>query len=195
MPMSKNLKLTICLGGLLAPWLLESAGADDTNKYSATFSGFQEVGALNAETGAILSPAQGNLTLKVDKANQFINFQLTYSGFLTNVLQSHIHFGKEHVPGGVMVFFCVNPSTTPPIVKLPPPPAPMPQPCPLAGGTVTGTWTKLDVVGPTGQNVPAGDFDPLLAALRSNTAYGNIHTTAFPAGEIRGQILPSEGDN
>jgi hypothetical protein len=149
------------------------AKADDTNKYSAysaSYSGFQEVGALNAETGAILSPAQGNLTLNVDKANQFINFQLTYSGSLTNVLQSHIHFGKEHVPGGVMVFFCANPSTTPPVVKPPPPPAPMPQPCPLAGGTVTGTWTKLDVVGPTGQNVPAGDFDALLAALRSNTA-------------------------
>jgi hypothetical protein len=77
--------------------------ADDTNKYSASYSGFQEVGALNAETGAIFSPAQGSLTLNVDKGNQFINFQLTYSGFTNNVTQSHIHFGKEHVPGGIMV--------------------------------------------------------------------------------------------
>jgi hypothetical protein len=65
------------------------ARADDNNnnnQYSATLSGFQEVGGLNAETGAILSPAQGTLTLNVDRSNQFINFQLTYSGFTNNVL-------------------------------------------------------------------------------------------------------------
>ena len=38
----------------------------------------------------------------------------------------------------------------------------------------------------------AGDFDAVVAALRSNTAYANIHTTAFPAGEIRGQIRRAE---
>ena len=32
------------------------------------------------------------------------------------------------------------------------------------------------------------DFDALADALTSNTAYANIHTTALPAGEIRGQI-------
>ena len=38
-----------------------------------------------------------------------------------------------------------------------------------------------------------GDFDALTDALTSNTAYGNIHTVNFPAGEIRGQIR-REGD-
>jgi hypothetical protein len=171
-----------------AAFLLGTQGkADDTNKYSASFSGFQEVGALNAETGAIFSPGTGNLTLSVDKGNQFINFQLTYSGFTNNVTQSHIHFGKRHVPGGIMVFFCVNPPTNPP-----PAPAPTPQPCPLNGGTVTGTITASNVIGPTTQSVTPGNFNALLAALESHTAYGNIHTTAFPAGEIRGQILPSK---
>jgi hypothetical protein len=51
------------------------------------------------------------------------------------------------------------------------------------------------VVGPAAQNIPAGDFDGLLAAIQSDTAYGNIHTKNFPAGEIRGQILPSERDD
>jgi hypothetical protein len=165
--------------------------ADDTNNFSASFSGFQEIGPLGAgETGAILSPGQGNLTLNVDKGNQFINFQLTYSGFTNNVTQSHIHFGKDHVAGGIMVFFCVNPPANPP-----PPPAPTPQPCPLTGGTVTGTFAASDVIGPKTQNVTPGDFNALLAALKSNTAYGNIHTTAFPSGEIRGQILPSKKDD
>jgi hypothetical protein len=46
----------------------------------------------------------------------------------------------------------------------------------------------------TGQNVAAGDFNALVAALESNTAYGNIHTANFPSGEIRGQIRHPDDD-
>jgi hypothetical protein len=201
----KSLKWTVCLGALLAPFLLGSAEADDNNKnnqYSATFSGFQEIGPLGAnETGAIYSPATGTLKLSVDPGNQFIKYQLTYSGFTnigtkTNtVTQSHIHFGKERVAGGIMVFFCTNVSPLPPATPVPAPPANTPPPCPSTGGTVSGTLFPKDVVGPTPQNVNAGDFQALLAALKSNTAYANIHTTVFGAGEIRGQILPSENDD
>jgi len=48
--------------------------------------------------------------------------------------------------------------------------------------------TPASVIGPTPQGIVAGNFDALVAALTSNTAYGNIHTVNFPAGEIRGQI-------
>ena len=103
---AKNLRFAICVGALLAPLLLGSARAGDNNnnnQYSATLSGFQEIGSLTAPTGAILSPATGMLTLTVAQGNKSINYQLTYSGFTntatkTNtVTQSHIHFGKEHV--------------------------------------------------------------------------------------------------
>src|SRR6202040_2979422 len=77
-------------------------------EYSAKFSGFQEVGGVGAgETGAILSTGRATLKLTLDKTAQTLTYTLTYSG-LSNVLQSHIHFGKEHVAGGVMVFFCSN---------------------------------------------------------------------------------------
>jgi hypothetical protein len=150
-------------------------------EYSAKFSGFQEVGGTGAgETGAILSAGQATLKLTLDKTAQTLTYTLTYSG-LTNVLQSHIHFGKEHVAGGVMVFFCSNlgngPAGTPT--------------CPddTSGEvTVTGTVTAASVVGPTAQNITSGDFAGVVAALASNTAYGNIHTKQFPAGEIRGQV-------
>jgi hypothetical protein len=94
------------------------------------------------------------------------------------VTQAHIHFGKIHVPGGIMVFFCTNLGNGPAGTPL----------CPASGGTVTGTWTAASVVGPTGQNVTPGDFSAVIDALNSNTAYANIHTTKFPAGEIRGQV-------
>jgi hypothetical protein len=150
-------------------------------EYSVKLTGFQEVGGRGAgETGAILSTGKATLKLTLDKTAQTLSYTLTYSG-LTNVLQSHIHFGKKHVAGGIMVFFCSNlgngPAGTPA--------------CPddTSGEvTVTGTVTAAGVVGPTAQNVAAGDFAGVVAALASDTAYANIHTKQFPAGEIRGQI-------
>jgi CHRD domain len=150
-------------------------------EYSAKFSGFQEVGGLGGgETGAILSTGQATLKLTLDKTAQSLTYTLTYSG-LSNVLQSHIHFGKKHVAGGIMVFFCSNlgngPAGTPT--------------CPddTSGEvTVTGTITATGVVGPAAQNITAGNFAGVVAALASDTAYGNIHTKQFPAGEIRGQV-------
>jgi hypothetical protein len=66
---------------------------------------------------------------------------------------------------------------------------------------VSGTWTSADIVAIAGQNVVAGNFDALVDALESNTAYANIHTTsgttpdtAFPAGEIRGQVHKGDLD-
>jgi CHRD domain len=44
------------------------------------------------------------------------------------------------------------------------------------------------------QNVTAGDFDALEDALTTNTAYANVHTSNFPAGEIRGQIRGGDDD-
>jgi CHRD domain-containing protein len=149
--------------------------------YSAKLSGFEEVGGLGAgETGAVLSTGEATVKLHLDKAAETLTYDLTYSG-LVNVLQSHIHFGKEHVAGGVMVFFCTNlgngPAGTPA--------------CPDDTGgqvTVSGTIKAADVVGPTAQNVTVGDFDAIVSALASDTAYANIHTKQFPAGEIRGQV-------
>jgi hypothetical protein len=169
-----------------APLMLFGADAGAAD-FSAAFSGFEEVGALNSETGAIFSPGQATLDLHLDRQARTITFKLTYSGLSAPVAQSHIHFGKRHVPGGVMVFFCTNlnngPSGT--------------QACPASTGivTVTGMFTGASVVGPAAQHVTPGDFDALVAALDSDTAYGNIHTTNFPAGEIRGQIRRSDADD
>jgi len=57
-----------------------------------------------------------------------------------------------------------------------------------ASGTVTGQVTAASVVGPTGQGIAVGNFAAVIAAIQSNTAYANVHSTAFPAGEIRGQV-------
>jgi hypothetical protein len=151
----------------------------DQDHFSAKLSGFEEVGAVGAgQTGAILSAGTATLDLDLDRNSQVINFTLTYSGLSAPVTQAHIHFGKRHVGGGVMVFFCSNLNNGPAGT----------QACPAGGGTVSGSITAAGVVGPAAQGVTAGNFDAVVQALDSNTAYANIHTTSFPAGEIRGQV-------
>jgi hypothetical protein len=66
----------------------------------------------------------------------------------------------------------------------------------LAGASLAiGMISATGVVGPTAQNITAGDFAGVVAALASNTAYGNIHTKQFPAGEIRGQVHAERRNN
>jgi hypothetical protein len=162
-----------------------SAAAAHAEHFSANFSGFQELGALNAETGAILSNGTATLDLDLDQNAHTLTFKLTFANLSTPVTQAHIHFGRNHVPGGVIVFFCTNLNNSPVST----------QACPAGGGTVTGTLKAGEVVGPAGQNITVGDFDGLEDALTSNSAYGNIHTTKFPAGEIRGQIHRGDHDD
>ena len=156
----------------------------NAQEFHARFSGVNEVGALNAETGAILSDGQGTVDLKLNKNASTLAYTLTYSGLSAPVTQAHIHFGKVHTPGGIFVFFCTNlgngPAGTPA--------------CPSNGGTVTGTIGPAGVIAVPGQNIQAGDFDAVVDAITSDTAYANIHTTKFPAGEIRAQIRHGGGD-
>lgn len=171
---------------LAAGMFVVSSVPAHAQEFFTKLSGFQEVGGLGAgETGAILSPGEASLKLTLDKDAQKVTYALTYSfPSATTVTQSHIHFGKEHVAGNIIVYFCVGTGVTPP-----PAPAAIPPACPASAGTVTGTITPQDVTAKAAaQNIPAGDFAALVAALESDTAYANIHTTAFPAGEIRGQI-------
>src|SRR5437899_12285909 len=139
-----------------------SASYAYAEEFFARLNGFQELGAQNNETGAILSGATGTLNLKLDKNSGTATFTLTYSNVGTTppktgtVTQAHIHFGKVHSAGGVLVFFCTNVSNGPAGTQT--------QACPLNGGTVTGFFTSASVVAIPGQNVNAGDFDALVDA-------------------------------
>lgn len=150
------------------------ANADEnTTRFVAKMSGFHEVPPILSQgTGTFRATVQGTT----------LTYTETFSG-LTNVTQSHIHFGEPGVNGGVFLFLCTNlnngPAGTPA--------------CPTSAGTVTRTVTAADIVGPFAQHVSPGDFAGALRILESGDAYVNIHTVAFPAGEIRGQV--SEADD
>jgi hypothetical protein len=160
------------------------ADGPKVEKFHARLTGFNEIGPLAAPTGAILSDGTATVDVELDKTTQTATYTLTIGpGLSTAVTQSHIHFGKVHVAGGVMVYFCSN---------LASPPAGTPA-CPTPSGTVTGMWTAASVV-LNAQNVTPGDFDALVEALETDTAYANVHTMKWPGGEIRGQMGRSRGD-
>ena len=192
-----------------------SAGYACAQEFTALLKGFNEIGSIPTSvtvtttpstvttgyTGAVLSDGQGTAKLDLDQKSGTVNYTLAYSNVGTTppqtgtVSQAHIHFGKRGDSGGILVFFCTNLpfSGT----------GPTPQACPQNSGTVTGTWTGADVQAIAGQNVVAGDFNALVDALESHTAYANVHTvplpgatnTAYPGGEIRGQVYPVEHDH
>jgi len=201
------LRLKLLPVGLAAAIVAFTASYAGAEEFSARLDGFQELGSLpnvtqNSTTGvvtaanptgAILSDARGTLKLDLNEKKGTATWTLTYSNVGTTppltgtVTQAHIHFGKSRDSGGIMVFFCTN--LTPPVGP------PTPQACPSNSGSVSGTFTKDDVIAISGQNVSAGDFDALADALTSNTAYANIHTTALGAGEIRGQIRSKDRED
>ena len=162
---------------LVAPFMLLGAYAN-AEVFSAKLVGFEEV-------PAIFSQGTGTLELDLNRKDRTITFKETFSGLSATVTQSHIHFGKRHVAGGVTVFFCTNLNNGPAGT----------QACPAGGGTVSGMITGGNVLAIAAQNMPASDFDALVELLVSHTAYANVHTTNFPTGEIRGQIRKPDKDD
>ena len=147
--------------------------------FEATLVGFQE-------NPSISTNGTGHVDLRIDDDRQTIDFTLTYDDlegvgttpFVTNgvVLFSHIHVGARGVNGGVSVFFCGGGGK----------PA-----CPTPSGSVSGTITPADIVGPAAQGINPGEptaFEELIRAIRAGFAYANVHSTRWAAGEIRGQL-------
>jgi hypothetical protein len=125
------------------------------------------------ETPALSTNGEGHLRLEINHNDTAIDFRLSYANMTGNPAVAHIHLGQRHTAGGVIIFFCGGGGK----------PA-----CPPQPATITGTLDASGVVGPAAQGIAAGEFDELLRAIRAGATYANVHTAAFPAGEIRGQI-------
>jgi len=149
----------------LAGGSLALAKNDKGGKARATLSGYEE-------TPSVSTVAKGKFRAEID--GDSIDYRLTYTGIEGGTtLAAHIHFGQRHTAGGVSAFLCGGGDK----------PA-----CPTPGGTVEGTIDAADVVGPAGQGILAGQLNELVRAIRAGATYVNVHSTTFPAGEIRGQV-------
>jgi hypothetical protein len=146
-------------------------GKHGESQFRAKLIGFQEVPAINTT---------GHARLRLSMSDTEMTFRLDYADLSGPPLVAHIHVGQRSVNGGVSVFFCGGGGK----------PA-----CPASSsGSISGTITAANVIGPVAQGYDPGDLAPLEKAIRAGVAYANMHTTKFPGGEIRGQIKHGHGE-
>lgn len=142
-------------------------GGNGGNQFRANLTGFQEVPSES-------TPGRGDFRARI--VGNTIEYRIRYSGFEAAegaTTGSHIHFGQRGVSGGVSAFLCGGGDKPP---------------CTPLEGTIEGVIDAADVIGPTGQGIAAGEISELFRAMRAEYTYANVHTTANPAGLVRGQI-------
>lgn len=170
--MRKSL-ITLTLGAAVAAVAATSValanGDSGRNSFKAELNGYNEV----VGPGSISTTGHGIFRAKIDEDSQTISYTLTYAEVENPVTQAHVHFAQRHVGGGVIYFLCGGGDK----------PA-----CPSPGGTVSGVVDAADIIGPAGQGIEAGSFAEAVRAMRAGATYANVHSTRWPAGEIRGQV-------
>lgn len=131
------------------------------------------------EPPSVSSTGRGIFRATISEDRTSIEYLLSYEDLEGDVQQAHIHLGQRSVNGGIAAFLCTNLGNGPEGT----PACPGPR-----SGTVRGTITEAEVIGPAGQGLAPGEFAELLRAIGRQVTYANVHTVKHPGGEIRGQI-------
>jgi hypothetical protein len=141
-----------------------AGGAD----YSAKLSGANEVPPVS-------TAGSGEFKIEFNSDLSKGEFQLRLSN-MKRVTQAHIHCGPAGVNGPVVAFLAGFHDR---------------------GWDVDGKWVgtaRIDasnvIPRPAAANCPGGvaNLSELLRAMNEGNAYVNVHTIAFPGGEVRGQL-------
>jgi len=138
---------------------LSMASPDKPQNFVSLLSGNNEVPPVN-------SKATGQVKLKVSKDGMEIHYKLIVAN-IDNVRFSHIHNAPVGVNGQIVAFLYPGPTLAS-----------------FNGVLAEGVITKDDLIGP----MAGQEISDLVAAIKARNTYVNVHTDAFPPGEIRGQI-------
>lgn len=142
------------------------AAPPEQRNFRASLSGSQEVADPPVETAA-----RGQSTFRLSADGTELHYRVIVAN-IDNVNMAHIHLAPAGANGPVVAW--LYPAGPPPIL--------------IEGRTngilATGVITSESLRGPLLNQ----SLDDLVAELRAGNAYVNVHTTQFPAGEIRGQI-------
>ncbi len=167
--MKKILRLLALVAVLSA---LSGVAEADPLAFTATLTGAQEVPPSP-------SPGIGNALVTVDGNMMTVN--VTFSGLISPTTVSHIHCC---VPPGVNAMVATTTPTFPGF------------PAGVTSGmymqtfdlTLASTYNPAFITAQGGTVAQAQAA--FLAGLLSGRTYFNIHSNAFPGGEIRGQLVP-----
>ena len=177
--------------------LANSAAGTGTMAAAGTTAGFGRrlisftalLSGANQVPTPVQSAATATFSLTIDTVNQVGFYTLT----IRNVAQftmAHIHQGNAATNGAPIVLLLPNMAApgampTPGVVTT----LPMAPPTNINFGIYHGVITPASLI-TLDPATPAPTWAQFVALLQTGNAYANIHTTAFPAGEIRGQYMP-----
>ncbi|MDQ3810464.1 MAG: CHRD domain-containing protein [Chloroflexota bacterium] len=150
--------------GLVA--LPGSALAQETNEAHPTFvtvmTGFEEVpGAATLATG------YAGILVSHDRNTVYYSITLTDAS--TRIVAAHLHFAPRGEAGPVVVPLCGTEAN----------------PCQTEGLVTQGSFTAEQFTGPFLND----NLDRLIQEARAGLIYANVHSTKFPNGEARGQLV------
>jgi hypothetical protein len=135
--------------------------------FHTQLSGHQQVPAIDTE-------AFGFASVRLVDNGTAIDFRVVVCN-IANVTHSHIHVGAAGTNGPVIIPFFDQPNA----------PFSSTHGCRVLA---SGTRTQADLVPRSDSTPPINNWNDFVQALLSGNTYVNVHTTAEPLGEIRGQL-------
>ena len=141
-----------------------AAAASQKRTFVAPLTGDEEVPPVETS-------ARGQAVFQLSLDGSQLSYRLIVAN-LENVNMAHIHLAPVGQNGPVVAWL------------YPEGPPPVQIDGRFSGVLALGTITAADLVGP----LEGQTLDDLMDAIRDGDTYVNVHTSQFPAGEIRGQI-------
>jgi hypothetical protein len=141
----------------------EKSNADRSIRlhFNASLSGKNEV--PERDTNAV-----GEVIVTISKDETSVHYKVIVAN-IENVVASHFHMAPANTNGGVVRGIFQNPN---------------PQP----SGPMNGILAEGDITAENLTGALAGNLPGFINAIRSGNIYVNVHTMAYPGGEIRGQL-------
>lgn len=124
---------------------------------------FSAVLTPEAEVPPASGDGSGTASVTISDDGTSISYEVTYDGLSGTAGAAHIHYGAADVAGPVII------------------------PLEVGDSPFSGTFSEADYAAPSDTTAPQTWADAL-EAIRAGDTYVNVHTEAFPGGEIRGQL-------
>jgi CHRD domain len=160
---------TIALVGAIWGVATLIACSDDSTGPTTSTMYVAQLSSAN-EVPAIPGGASGTATFTL--TGKSLSYVVSVNGLSGPAAASHIHQGAAGTNGGILYPFTAAPVQS--------------------GQVASGT---IDLTQPISNGTSSISGDSLLSLLTQGLLYTNVHTAAHVGGEIRGQILSSQGSS
>jgi len=167
------LSLALALGMLLGPVAVQALPI----VFKASLVG-------SAEVPPNASPGTGAATVTVDDVAKTMRVEALFSGLIGTTLVAHIHC-------------CTLPGSNAGVATTVPTFPGFPVGVTSGSYDVVFDMTQLSSYNPGFVNLNGGTadsaFSALIGGLNAEKAYFNLHSSSFPGGELRGNLVPEPG--